>query len=124
MPHLIKLEEKANSVSLDTLREGEFAVVVSDSQAFGHIVLKTGNSAVSLATGEFIDVTWATRVRKLLPGSKFTIEVTALINLSLSQIEAVKNLLHRGEKIQAIKYVRDITHAGLKEAKDYVDAVV
>jgi len=35
----------------------------------------------------------------------------------------VQDLLARHEKIEAIKRVREVTHWGLKEAKDYVDAI-
>jgi len=37
--------------------------------------------------------------------------------------EKIQALLRRGEKIQAIKLIRDMTGCGLKEAKDYVDAL-
>ena len=37
--------------------------------------------------------------------------------------EEARGLLTMGQKIAAIKLVRDRTGAGLKEAKDYVDAL-
>lgn len=40
------------------------------------------------------------------------------------QLEAkVINLIHQGNKLEAIKLVKDTTNLGLKESKDYVDAI-
>jgi ribosomal protein L7/L12 len=41
----------------------------------------------------------------------------------LAPDEEIRDLLARGKKIQAIKRVRELTGMGLKEAKDYVDAL-
>jgi len=38
-------------------------------------------------------------------------------------LQDVRNLLLQGQKIEAIKFVRQQTHAGLKDAKDFVDAL-
>jgi ribosomal protein L7/L12 len=40
----------------------------------------------------------------------------------LAPDEEIRELLARGNKIQAIKRVREVTGMGLKEAKDYVEA--
>lgn len=124
MAHKVTFEEKSIGTPLDTLREGEFGIVVSAGAYEGHVALKTENSAVSLGDGTFIDNLWSTKVRKFAPGSKFTVEVLALINLTFAQEERVKVLLRGGDKIPAIKYVREITGAGLYEAKQYTDTVV
>ena len=41
----------------------------------------------------------------------------------LAPDEEIRDLLARGKKIQAIKRVRELTGMGLKEAKDYVEAL-
>ena len=41
----------------------------------------------------------------------------------LAPDEEIRDLLARGKKLQAIKRVRELTGMGLKEAKDYVDAL-
>jgi len=38
-------------------------------------------------------------------------------------LETVRTYLAKGQKIQAIKYVRGVTKLGLKEAKDFVDSL-
>ena len=38
-------------------------------------------------------------------------------------LQDVRNLMLQGQKIEAIKLVRQQTHAGLKDAKDFVDAL-
>jgi large subunit ribosomal protein L7/L12 len=43
--------------------------------------------------------------------------------LTQDELAAVRALLADGQKIQAIKLVREITDLGLKEAKDYVEAL-
>ena len=35
----------------------------------------------------------------------------------------VKSLLNQGSKLEAVKYLKDHTSMGLKEAKDYVDSI-
>ncbi len=47
----------------------------------------------------------------------------ANVALSAGSLAEVRRLLAAGNKIQAIKEVRDQTGLGLKEAKDYVDAL-
>jgi ribosomal protein L7/L12 len=46
--------------------------------------------------------------------------VSAVPSQDLSDIRA---LLERGNKIEAIKRVRELTGVGLKEAKDYLDGL-
>ena len=43
--------------------------------------------------------------------------------LTQDELAAVRALVADGQKIQAIKLVREITDLGLKEAKDYVEAL-
>lgn len=43
--------------------------------------------------------------------------------VSMEALDRVRDLLARRQKIEAIKLVREVTHWGLKEAKDYVDAL-
>jgi ribosomal protein L7/L12 len=43
-------------------------------------------------------------------------------NMSASQID-LTDLLRRGNKIEAIKMYREATGCGLREAKEYVDAL-
>ena len=38
-------------------------------------------------------------------------------------LQDVRNLILQGQKIEAIKLVRQQTHAGLKDAKDFVEAL-
>jgi hypothetical protein len=45
------------------------------------------------------------------------------ITLSPYDLEVVKNHIKGGNKIAAIKHVREVTMAGLKEAKYYCDAL-
>ena len=47
---------------------------------------------------------------------------TSVANAGAWQQE-VRNLILQGQKIEAIKLVRQQTHAGLKDAKDYVEAL-
>lgn len=42
---------------------------------------------------------------------------------SSSSLEEIKKLLRKGQKIQAIKLLREESGCGLKEAKDQVDAI-
>lgn len=48
---------------------------------------------------------------------------SARVVLSADSLAKVRRILAAGNKIQAIKEVRDQTGLGLKEAKDYVDAL-
>jgi hypothetical protein len=45
------------------------------------------------------------------------------IVLSHYDLEIVKNHIANGNKINAIKHVREVTMAGLKESKDYCDVL-
>jgi ribosomal protein L7/L12 len=40
-----------------------------------------------------------------------------------SGLAEVRDLVRRGKKIEAIKRYRELTHCGLKEAKDAIDAM-
>ncbi|QQS13311.1 MAG: ribosomal protein L7/L12 [Rhodospirillales bacterium] len=51
-------------------------------------------------------------------------EDTPVASLTMAAADSIlRAKMARGEKIEAIKMVRDITGLGLKEAKDYVDAM-
>lgn len=52
------------------------------------------------------------------------VEARELVSSSELGIErTVVDFLRKGKKIMAIKYFREATGVGLKEAKDYVDAI-
>jgi ribosomal protein L7/L12 len=46
-----------------------------------------------------------------------------IVNVSDHTVREVQSLVARGNKIQAIKLLRDLTGMGLKEAKDYVESL-
>lgn len=50
--------------------------------------------------------------------------VANILNCIAPNLQVILTCLAKGEKIQAIKYIRDKTLWGLKEAADYVDALV
>jgi len=48
---------------------------------------------------------------------------SAIATRPATSLDEVRRLAFQGQKIQAIKVYRELTGAGLKEAKDYVDAL-
>jgi ribosomal protein L7/L12 len=56
-----------------------------------------------------------------MPAATTTTTSLAQIPPELANDEEIRRLVAQGNKIQAIKRVRELTSLGLKEAKDYVD---
>ena len=45
------------------------------------------------------------------------------VTISATAVRHINSLLRQGEKIKAIKHVREVTGAGLKDAKNFVDGL-
>lgn len=111
-------------IGASNLSVGEYGrVIASDGTYTGDIVLRARGVVVNISNPE---VTWDTsfsftepRVEKLTTGDK--LEVTVGIT---AQFEARIVEMGQYNKISAIKEVREVTNWGLKEAKDYVEALV
>ncbi len=97
---------------LDALRHGDTAEAVRLMRASGGMGLMNAKAIVDSHLGRSIPFKPATPASKPLTGPVFS------SGLPTSVVEA----LQRGEKIQAIRLMREITGVGLKEAKDAVDA--
>jgi hypothetical protein len=126
MRHAVGVVELKSTILSGALKVGEFAVVVSDGhQADKHIVAKVyGGVVVSLNDP---NLTWEHSygddgfyVRRLLKGDTITLTVGAGEEELVTE---VKQFLDKGQVINAIKRVREVTNLGLKEAKDFVDNI-
>lgn len=120
----IKIEEVAFDTRAVNMAIGEFAVVTSTGLAHNHIIVRAaGSNFYSLTEpGTFLsdyDMD-SVRVRILEPGTK--INITVGLRLSDSDKRIVAKFLHESRKIEAIKHVRTVTRAGLKDAKDWCDS--
>lgn len=61
-----------------------------------------------------------TILSQLATGQEVDVSPAALAGLPAEARTEVQRLKREGKEIQAIKYVRDQTHLGLREAKDLV----
>ena len=71
---------------------------------------------------KFLDSTFTKRAQK---GLVLTVEVSLPVEQKSKEeqaLDAAASLIAAGQKIQAIKLVREITSLGLKEAKDLVES--
>lgn len=107
-----------NAVSLNV---GEYARVVGlpGDLCFGHIILKTLSGVVDISDPNSAWPPFAgPEVERLNTGDKLEITIGFT-----AQVEQEIRNLRVSNKISAIKKVREITNWGLKESKDYVDAL-
>jgi hypothetical protein len=124
---------------------GEIGIAIEPShrEYLGHIILRTYVGFVSLTdpNSTWNDKGWLT-VRKLAPGTVLTMTVGGLKSIPYEEVprfitvddiraqmtlrnrEDIRDLLDGNKKIDAIKYVRNLTNAKLLEAKQYVDSFV
>lgn len=117
------IQRPQRGISASTLVMGEYARITAPSgttDKVGDIVLKTGNGVVNLTTPSVI---WPTfnlpQVERLNTGDSLEIIVGFTTEFEdRIRREAGVN------KILAIKAVRETTNWGLKESKDYVDALL
>jgi ribosomal protein L7/L12 len=49
---------------------------------------------------------------------------TSTIHLPLAEVDRLRKLLRNGDKVEAVKIVSQLTGAGLRVSKDYVDALL
>ena len=118
MINTIKLTQfPKRGISADSMKIGEYARIISS----GHIVLKTTAGVIDLSDPTTV---WTVpfsspEVEQLRTGDK--LEITVGMNT-----EFEKDIVHlgRSNKILAIKSVREATNWGLKEAKEYVEALL
>jgi hypothetical protein len=115
-------------VDADTLSDGDLAVVMSfNDQAhvelIGQTLLQTSIGLVSLTDPGYELPSyghWHIKVRKLAPKSVVTLVVAETPDTLDAE---VRKLLKEGQFINAIKARRTATGEGLKEAKEYVEAL-
>jgi hypothetical protein len=131
----ISVELPLADFRLDKLGVGEFAQIIQPGGKLdNHIVLRTAANDASADYGPIVDLTnyaaiipefdlWEITGVKLQRGTRLVIEVGQRVNLSYLQVQEVREILKGGNKINAIKRVRELTNAGLKEAKDYVESL-
>lgn len=118
MNNTIKLTQfPKRGISADSMKIGEYARIISS----GHIVLKTTAGVIDLSDPATVwtDPFSSPEVEQLRTGDK--LEITVSMNT-----EFEKDIAHigRSNKISAIKAVREATNWGLKEAKEYVEALL
>ena len=103
-----------------SLNIGEFARIIGTSSS-GDIVLKTRNGVVNLTNPS---IEWpsfsAPHVERLNTGDKIEITVGFTANFE----DRIRDIAKNDNKIMAIKAVREATQWGLKESKDYVEALM
>jgi hypothetical protein len=112
----------ARGISASSLSIGEYGRIVGNHSHVGDVVLKAGTLVVNLSTPSIV---WdspfsAPFVERLKTGDK--VEIT--VGFTPEFEECIRNEAQRGNKIMAIKSVREATNWGLKEAKDYVEALL
>lgn len=96
---------------MDTISLTIIIIVFFIGYFVGHLVGKKGLSATTPYPG---------------PHQPLTFRPTTVNGLRIKKSELlgqIKNLLQRNQKIYAIKLLREQRNLGLKEAKDYVEAV-
>ena len=122
-------EPKAIGNPLKDVQIGEAVLITDTDSSFdGHILLRYYGGWTSLTDPNH---TWDSTPdlvgRKLAPGTVVTLtfgSAPVAINLEPYQKDELAYILRGGNKINAIKYVRQVTLAGLREAKEYVDNFV
>lgn len=110
-------ETKPQTKQLSLFRIGTFIKLEN-----GHIVLRTTDGYFDLCSGSEHGDVWAYG-EELPKGSTLNITIGTTFDLAFYQVDRVKEFLRANKKIDAIKYVREITSSGLKEAKDYVGSL-
>jgi Ribosomal protein L7/L12 C-terminal domain len=116
----IKLTQfQKRGISSETLSIGEYARIYPSLGAM-EIVLKTSAGLINLSRPTAVYAPYNFPfVEKLNTGDK--LEITVGMD---EEFERNINQIGRGNKIAAIKAVREATNWGLKEAKDYVDSIM
>lgn len=97
----------------------------------GHLTYTT-NIVESLSIGDYVRFDNKNYVikRKLynLENNEITFVVVSTDELSnivdVDTHTVVKYLVDQGKKLEAVKYLKEHTSMGLKEAKDYVDSII
>ena len=126
--NIVTVVQKTTDISADVLGKAKFAVVTevgtfTAALKVGHVVVKGDSGYLLSLTDPSVEVSSydlnGIRVKPLSTGDSFTVLVG--IELATSDKEIVANFLHVGRKIDAIKHVRTVTKAGLKDAKEYTD---
>ena len=113
------ISRTTRGISADTLNIGEYARI-TDTVNFGDIVLKTRNGAVNISKPAWEFPSFASpQVERLNTGDRLEITVGFT-----ADFEDRIRTQARVNKIIAIKEVREATQWGLKESKDYVEALL
>lgn len=123
--HNIKLTSRPHSgILASALNIGEFAriiVIASTADNVGDIVLKTSIGVVNVTKPSVLYPSFSTpKVERLNTGDKLEITVGFTTDFEKRIFDIAKN----NNKIWAIKEVREATNWGLKESKEYVDALL
>jgi Ribosomal protein L7/L12 C-terminal domain len=117
----VKIIARPNiDLSAESLMVGEYARVTDSTNYNGAIVLKTSKGVVNLTDPNvFWDQFTSPRVERLNTGDKLEITVGFT-----PEFENRIRIQANSNKIIAIKAVREATNWGLKESKDYVEALM
>jgi ribosomal protein L7/L12 len=103
--------------ALDTDMQRELSALVAQGRKIEAI--KRVREATGLGLKEAKDY-----VEALAAGAPVAVPAAPPVHTSTADVEdELRALLARGQKIEAIKRVREATGLGLKEAKDYVEAL-
>ena len=66
---------------------------------------------------------YAVHRKKIVPRYPYDPQTNA-IHLPPAEVDRLRKLLRKGEKAKAVKIVSQLTGAGLRVSKDYVDALL
>jgi hypothetical protein len=129
MSQVTLIEKVSESIVLAHAKRTSFAVVTSEKH-FNHVLVidKYGLATDLNDPSAYLDI-WSTFIRPISKGSTITIEIDT-VNLTPDQVQHVLDLRDGdgskstiSSKIEAIKYVKDVTSCGLKTAKQYIEGL-
>jgi hypothetical protein len=117
--HVFNVIRKAATVSASRMAVGQVGIITTNGPQKGQPLMRTAQGFVNLVQPSlYVQDGFGIEVDLLTTGEK----VTITIGDEASDARLLE-MLSKGQKINAIKERREVSGDGLKEAKDYVEAL-
>ena len=123
--HTIKIEEPIeepiDKLQVQHMRVGEFGQIAAENNIalVGHVIVRTAEGFTCLTKHDLqVLDPWTVLVRRLPMGTVLTLTIGPYISADLEQrLRQIKS----HNKIDAIRFLREMTRMGLRDAKEYID---